>query len=173
MKISSNDLEPKSFIDVLLEKGKLGHDVLHQMSSYVHIDSIEKKEEESSTKSENSEKDIKAENCKKANKLKADIMNHYKDMIANYNQRGSDSIDAISSVSNSAPFGVDKEVCSICSTYKKDEVFTYPLYLYRTKFPFIIDKPPKVSKDSEDRAIDDIADDYETFNIEEEEEEEN
>ena len=166
MKISSNDLEPKSFIDVLLEKGKLGHDVLHQMSSYVHIDSIEKKEDESS------EKDIKAENRKKTNKLKADIMNHYKDMIANYNQRGSDSIDAISSVSNSAPFGVDKEVCSICSTYKKDQVFTYPLYLYRTKFPFIIDKPPKVSKDSEGRAIDDIADDYETFDIEEEEEEE-
>ena len=177
MKISSNDLPPKSMIDVLLNKGKLGRNVLEQMSRHVHLDCLDDENEQQ-------KQDTKADKHKIAAKLKQDIMNHYKNLISNYNasdhlqQKGGDSLDEISSVSNSMPFNSDenKDVCSICSTYKKNEIFSYPLFIYRTKFPFIIDKPPLVSKNSPCLAVYDNDEDFESKkevkNDDEEEEEE-
>lgn len=61
--------------------------------------------------------DMKTANREKAKKLKAQIMQNYKNMISTYNtsdhltQNKTESID-----------DVENEVCSICSTYKKNEL---------------------------------------------------
>lgn len=152
LKISLKDLPPKSFVDLLLERGKLGHNVLQQISTHVQIDFVGKEKEDKQV----DDKSSKEEKRKRANKLKEQIMNQYKDMIANYNnQKSADSIDAISSMSASGAYNAENEVCSICSTYKGNEILTLPLYLYRTKLPFVIDKPPITSKDTEGHSIDD------------------
>lgn len=172
MKFSSNNLPPKSFIDVLLNKGKLGLEVLNQISLHVHLDCINDNE----TKQPNTVEDINLSKRKKAKKLKEDILSQYKNKLANYNvldQKGADSLDGIGSISYSNPNECDIEVCSICSTHKKNEIFAYPLYVYRTKFPFIIDKPPMLAKDevADEIEIDDNLGDI-SINIKENEDEE-
>ena len=157
-------INKKSFIDILLEKGKIGRYTLDQISSYIHLDILDKGQI-------HNECDIKEKNRQRANKLKADIMNHYKNAISDFiQQKGSDSIE------DSTNYNADREVCSICSTYKEKEVFCYPLYMYITKFPFIVDKPPMFQMEEpgvpieEDNTKSGIEYDY--YEDEEEEEEE-
>ncbi|KAK8880615.1 hypothetical protein M9Y10_003297 [Tritrichomonas musculus] len=146
IKFETSNLPPKSFIDILLEKGKIGRSVLDQISRYIDLNINEIKDE--------GKQDMKSVNRERAKKLKADIMKNYKDMISSYNtldQKGADSID-----------DTEKEVCSICSTYKEDEIYCYPVYLYRTKFPFIVDKPPSFDNDIPWDPIDDIMKDFDS-----------
>ena len=171
IKFSSENLPPKSFIDVLMNKGKLGQEVLNQISFYVHLDCIAGND----NNQQSTKEDINTIKHNKAKKLKEEIMSQYKSMLANYNisnQRESDSIDGIGSISNSITIAGDTEVCSICSTHKKDEIFAYPLYIYRTKLPFIIDKPPMLEKDevADEIEIDDNLGDI-SISIDENEEE--
>ena len=121
MKIGSNKESPKSFIEILLEKGTIGKSVLNQMT--VEVENIEKDKEDSNITKK-----------MRARKLKEDILNHFKSSAESFNANDDDT-----DLSN-----MEKESCSICSIVRKRDVLCYPLYLYRTKFPFIIDKPPLV-----------------------------
>ena len=144
IKFATNELPPKSFIDILVEKEKIGRTVLDQISRYIDLNVSETKDE--------GKQDMKSMNREKAKKLKEQILNNYKTMISSYNaldQKGGDSIDE-----------VEKEVCSICSTYKKNEIYCYPVYLYRTKFPFIVDKPPSFDNEFPWDPIDDDVKDF-------------
>ncbi|KAK8835926.1 hypothetical protein M9Y10_040307 [Tritrichomonas musculus] len=129
MKISSTDEQPKSLVDLLLEKGEIGKNVLDQLC--VQIDGISNEQEKEDL---NKMKKIRAQ------KLKEDIMNQYKTMTMNFNKNEDDENEDDETISNT-----DKEICSICSNVRKNEVLSYPLYIYRTKFPFIVDKPPNVT----------------------------
>ncbi|KAK8888327.1 hypothetical protein M9Y10_039394 [Tritrichomonas musculus] len=130
IKISSENQSPKSFIEILLEKGEIGKTVLDQMSIEIEaqIDGLANQKEK---------QDVNKMKKIRANKLKEDIMNHFKTITANFNDQNDENLTLINSE-------VDADVCSICSTTKKDELLCFPLFLYRTKFPFIIDKPPLV-----------------------------
>ena len=85
----------------------------------------------------------------KANKKKAEIMNHFQNQLNQYHF--SDSLSA--SQSGEIPFS--KEVCCICSESSKKEILCFPLYVYRTKLPFIFDKPPLFDKKADAIAVDD------------------
>lgn len=47
MKFSSNNLPPKSFIDILSNKGKIGQELLNQKSLHVHLCLVERKKMQS------------------------------------------------------------------------------------------------------------------------------
>lgn len=131
MKFSSNNLPPKSFIDVLLNKGKLGQEVINLISIHVHLDCIEN----NNTKQPITTEVIKTSKREKVKMLKEDIKNHFKDLISIcgiLDQKGAGQLDEIGSSSYSNPDLCDNEVCSICSTHKKNEILDYPLYIYRT-----------------------------------------
>ncbi|KAK8888725.1 hypothetical protein M9Y10_033459 [Tritrichomonas musculus] len=128
IKIGHDNQVPKSFIDILLEKGEIGRNVLGQMS--IEIEGIDNQKEK---------QDLNKTKKMRANKLKEDIMNHYKSITASFSMNDDDQNDE-----GMTPISTEKDVCSICSNSRKNEVLAYPLYLYRTKFPFIFDKPPIV-----------------------------
>ncbi|KAK8864994.1 hypothetical protein M9Y10_010522 [Tritrichomonas musculus] len=137
IKICSPKLGSKSFIDILLEKGEIGKSCLKQMS--VDLGQFQNGEDQR----------IEINQIKKnhAKKMKEEIMKHYKNAINNFTVNKSEAIEGgTSSLKNF------EEVCSICST-KKEEILSYPLYIYKTKFPFIIDKPPLIEVDSDDECI--------------------
>ena len=128
IKIGSNSREPKSFVDILLEKGEIGKNVLSQMS--IEIQNLD---------NQNNKEDINKMKKLRAQKLKENIMNHFHSITSNFNLNDDQNEDAITPSNTS-----EKETCSICSNSRKKEVLSYPLYIYRTKFPFIIDKPPLI-----------------------------
>lgn len=130
VKIGSPDHEPKSFVDILLEKGEVGKNVLIQMS--VDISKY-------GFKDSNAEMTQAQINKKKAKKMKDDIMSQFKSAISNYNFVENDQLDENPSLSSTIG-----DACSICSTIKKDEILSYTVYMYRTKIPFAFDKPPMV-----------------------------
>ncbi|KAK8841018.1 hypothetical protein M9Y10_027855 [Tritrichomonas musculus] len=130
MKIKPKDGSPKSFVDLLLEKGQLGKNVLGQMS--VQIEGVSNDEEK---------QDLTKLKKLRAQKLKEQIMNHYKTITTNFNKDDEENDEKEEEqLSNN-----DKDICMICSNTRKNEVLSYPLYIYRTKFPFIIDKPQLVT----------------------------
>ena len=122
VKIGSILQSPKSFIDLLIEKGEIGKTVLGQMS--VEVEGFD-----------NQEKKADITNMKKmrANKLKEEIMNHFKTITASFNVNDDQNEDS------DQPSNSEAEVCSICSNSRKNEILSFPLYIYRTKFPFIVD----------------------------------
>lgn len=71
-------------------------------------------------------------------------MNRYKDMILSYNTNEVSNNEATSDALNSTPsnsIDIEKdEVCSVCLTAKKNEILSFPVFIYKTKFPFIFDK---------------------------------
>lgn len=127
IKIGSYKLEPKSFVDILLTKGELGKSVLSQLSVEFEV-----------TGNQPQKQSIKEINKKRANKLKQDIMSQYKTIISNYNMNNVDQVDEQTEPSEDT----QDEVCSICVPVRQDQLLSYPLFIYRTKLPFIIDKPP-------------------------------
>ncbi|KAK8849983.1 hypothetical protein M9Y10_018577 [Tritrichomonas musculus] len=126
-KICSSTESPKSIIDILLSKGELGKSVLNQMS--VEIEGSEK---------EQNKQDLNLMKKNRARKMKEEIMTHFKSLSSNFS-----IVDDQKSTPNKSSTSTN-EVCSICSMEDKDEVLSYPLYIYRTKLPFIFDKPPIV-----------------------------
>lgn len=82
IKIGSDKLEPKSFIDILLAKGELGKSVLSLLSVEFEV-----------TGNQPQKQSIKEINKKRAKKLKQDIMSQYKTTISNYNMNGADQVD--------------------------------------------------------------------------------
>ena len=130
LKIGSDSLEPKSIIDILVDKGELGKSVLKQMS----VDYEEKD-------SQNQKNAQNALNKQRASKIKENILNHYKNIITNYSTNELDVND-----DEKAESQAGDDVCSVCSSAtSKEQILCYPLYIYRTKFPFVVDKPPLVS----------------------------
>lgn len=70
--------------------------------------------------------------------MKESILIHFKSLSSSF------SLDE-NNVDDDDDNDEEKEdVCSICSLTSKGEILSYPLYIYRTKFPFIFDKPPFV-----------------------------
>lgn len=130
VKIGSPDHSPKSFIDLLLEKGEIGKNVLTQMS----VDISKYGFNDANTDIEQVQ--IKKERAKK---LKAEIMSQFKSMASDYNFTDLDQLDESRSLSTTIG-----DVCSICSTAKENEILSYAVYIYRTKIPFAFDKPPMV-----------------------------
>ena len=92
--------------------------------------------------SEKSKQDLNQMKKDRARKIKESIMIHFKSLSSSFSLEGDESDELLKTQSST-----ENEVCSICSTHKKNEIFAYPLYVYRTKFPFIIDKPPMLAKD--------------------------
>lgn len=127
IKIGSSDLEPKSLIEILIVKGKLGKDALQQLSVDVEID-----------KNQSQKDSMKEAKKKLANKLKQNIMDHYKTVISSFNVNDDDATE------ETAEQECSDENCSICFSSKNDQILSYPLFIYRTKFPFIVDKPPLI-----------------------------
>ena len=127
MPIASSNESPKSIIEILLEKGDLGKNVLNQMAVEIEWNETEKTKED-------------ADQMKKerARKMKEDIITHFKSLSSSF------SLEDEASEESMTQSSVENEVCSICSMETKDEVLCYPLYIYRTKLPFIFDKPPLV-----------------------------
>ena len=123
MKIRSNNEEPKSIIDILLEKGEIGKSVMSQMSVEIGDICDEKNKE-----------DVDKMKKIRARKMKEDIMNQYKNI--------SSSLSLNDEFDDEYEDDEAKETCSVCSMTKENEVLFYPLNIYKTKFPFIIDKPP-------------------------------
>ena len=116
MKIEPLNHQPKSIINILMNKGQLGQDALHQVSHYVHIDeldNIDKKEKDSKKE----QLDQKAIQKQRANKLKEDIMNQYSNIRNQYHF--SDSISDSFSLSNSG--------------------FIYPIFIFVSNSGFCID----------------------------------
>ena len=68
------------------------------------------------------------------------LIYQYKTMTMNLNKNDDDGNEDDETISNT-----DKDICSISSNVRKNKVLFYPLYIYRTKFPFIVDKPPNVT----------------------------
>ena len=162
VKIGSNKFKPKSFIDILHEKGELGENALKSMPIDINNDGSNGQQTEA-------EKNLIKK--KHANKLKESIINNYKKAIANYSLNDVDSCEEQSSADNS------EDVCNICSTTKSDEILSYPIYIYRTKFPFIIDKPPltkinPLNEYSVDDPRDDEPDDFDELDQKDDEEDE-
>lgn len=134
IKFKCGSNEPKSFIDILSDRGEIGKKVLRQMKvKHKGSDCQQEKDDQIKLKKD------------RAKKMKDEIMNHYKNCTANFNTTGIQSSDLFTSTQS---IGVEKETCSICSTSKKNEVLSFPVYIYRTKFPFIVDKPPVISLDA-------------------------
>lgn len=125
MKISySKSSEQKSLVDILIDKGEIGKSVLRKVSIEIKIDS-----------DSNEKQMIKEINKKRAKKLKQSIISQYKSAISSYS--------SINSVTDSTDeTNTNEDFCSICSSTIEDQILSYPLYTYRTKIPFIIDKPP-------------------------------
>lgn len=126
--ISSSTEPPKSIIEILLEKGELGKNVLNQM--FIEIEGNE---------SEKSKQDLNQMKKDRARKMKENIMIHFKSLSSSFSLEGDESDELLKTQSST-----ENEVCSICSIETKDEILSYPLYIYRTKLPFIFDKPPLV-----------------------------
>ena len=124
MKICSSTESPKSIVDVLLEKGQLGKNVLTQIG-------VEVEGEKDEDKNKKDQNQVKKD---RARKLKENIINHFKSFSSSFSLEADQNDDE----------NTEKELCSICSIDKEDEILSYPLYIYRTKFPFIVDKPPFV-----------------------------
>ncbi|KAK8881373.1 hypothetical protein M9Y10_004109 [Tritrichomonas musculus] len=79
-------------------------------------------------------------------------MSQYKTIISNYNMNGADQVDEQTEPSEDT----QDEVCSICSSVRQDQLLSYPLFIYRTKLPFIINKPPiQKVEDAKIAAVDD------------------
>ena len=53
--------------------------------------------------------------------------------------------DEIANDESLTPTNTEKDICSICSMTKSKEVLSFPLYIYKTKIPFIVDKPPLIT----------------------------
>lgn len=161
VKISSDSLPPKSFIDVLLSKGELGRNVIDQMSINDQIEIENQPTEED----EKMKKKLIAK-AKKQAILEQFSKNQSKFSIQKENH--SSSIDQ-ASVSND----VDSDCCSVCGSAVIDDL-SYPVYFYRTKVPFIVDKPPFVNLSKSEnlnlKAVDDDDDDDELHSSNEEEE---
>lgn len=155
MKFEPQNLPPKSIIDILKDKEQLGQDVLRQISTNIHINLLDESENEIKIE----EKDLKTIQKAKIKKLKDEIMNQFSNIRNDYCciYSTNESI----SLSSSGLLSLNKEVCSFCSESKKNEILCFPLYIYRTKFPFIIDKPPLVSSEEvNDIAVYDYEDDF-------------
>ena len=137
MKISYDKLEPKSLIDLLQEKGQIGKKVLNILSESSVIDGFDnnKLNEAGIAEKKKAQKE-------RITKMKSNIIDHFNNMISNYNSSNSELNEPANSQENNEL----NEVCSICSSQKKDEALSYPIYIYRTKLPFIFDKPPEVKK---------------------------
>ena len=146
MKIGYANHEPKSFIDVLLNKGKIGKIVLNELA--INIDG----ENENKTNQE----DTKTVTKNRARKVKEEIMNHFKNLIADFNNNDVFDNDEERNLAENMN---DKEVCNICTTSLPNEILSYPVFLYHTKFPFIIDKPLFVKKEEGDNDNDNDKDD--------------
>ena len=65
-------------------------------------------------------------------------MNQFKSSASSFNANDEDELNS----------NIEKEACSVCSVLRKNEVLCYPLYFYKTKLPFIFDKPPLVELQS-------------------------
>lgn len=144
IKISFDKHPPLSFIDILQEKGKIGKDVFNQISDNLGIDGFDNQDSNLKEAMKENQKKVKKN---RANKLKDEIMNHYKSLISNYTMSESDNrLGSTSSFDINSSTGVinyDGDFCSVCSTNKKNEALSYPIFIYQTKIPFIIDKPPE------------------------------
>lgn len=126
VKIGSDFHKPKSIVDILIGKGEIGKSVLQQLSIDVDFGN-----DQTDTDS------IRERKKKRAKKLKESIINQYKTAISDYYSNELDTPEE-GNVSN------DDDVCSICASTIDNQILSYPLFIYRTKLPFIIDKPPLV-----------------------------
>lgn len=156
MRFSNDSMPPKSFIDVLLSKGELGRNVIDQMAVRGEID-IEIDDQKD-------EHDEKVRKKKLAMKRKQEILAQFNQVQSNFvNQKDSISNDPTSSVDTNS------DCCSVCGSSDIGNL-SYPVYFYRTKIPFIVDKPP-FSDCSEPNEILQAVDDFDDeTNLEEEEE---
>ncbi|KAK8840486.1 hypothetical protein M9Y10_030691 [Tritrichomonas musculus] len=141
MKIALNQKEPKSVIELLKEKGPLGNETLQKISQNIQLDGFTGDDEK---QEENKKKEAK----EKVNKMKEDILKQFQ------NKRNKYCLSDSLSISNSSPLPFIKEKCCICSESKK-EILSYPIYMYRTKLPFIFDKPPLFESTVEGVSVDD------------------
>ena len=119
---------------------------MEKISQNIPNDVFSCKNTEQNEACENLIKQIKKD---KANKKKAKIMNHLQNQLDQYHF--SNSLSA----SQSGEISFSKEVCCICSESGKNEILCFPLYVYRTKLPFIFDKPPLFDIKTNEIAIDD------------------
>lgn len=117
--------EPKSIVDILLEKGEIGKSALSQMS-VVLLGGIG---------DEQARQDVSKMKKARALKLKESILSHYKNVSSSF---------SLADDSEAPQAGSEKDACAICSIEREKEILFYPLFVYRTKFPFIVDKPPLV-----------------------------
>lgn len=144
IKIAYLDEEPKSFVDILTQKGDAGKDLLNQMSIDLG----------SNTASPTKQNNISQEKKNRASELKANIMKQYKNMIQTSNVLEQEDMQ---------PDEIELETCSVCSLNKTDELPAYPIFMFKTKLPFIFDKPSKLIGNVEaelevDSCIDEIID---------------
>ena len=141
MKIALNEKEPKSIIELLKAKGPLGNETLQKISQNIQLDGF-------AGDDENQEEKKKKEAKEKVNKMKEDILKQFQ------NKRNKYCLSDSLSISNSSPIPFIKEKCCICSESTK-EILSYPIYMYRTKLPFIFDKPPLFESTVEGVSVDD------------------
>ena len=134
VKFTLNGSDGKSFIDIIAAKGEVGKKVLAEMAVETGAEGGD---------GSNKEDQISKQKKMKAQKMKEEIMSHFKNMTYSFNSVDLQSASAEDLLSPTP--SCERETCSICSMPKRNEVLSYPLYIYRTKFPFIVDKPPHVS----------------------------
>lgn len=143
IKIGYGKHTPKSIIDILLNKGKIGNKVLSQLS--INIDGIK-------VDKVNEKQDQKLVMKQRAKKIKEDIMSQFKEMVSNFNigEDENDQEDENDEIQDSEH--IEKDTCSICSINKPNEILSYPIFIYYTKYPFVFDKPPFLLNKDDDGA---------------------
>lgn len=147
LKISYKKEQAKSFIDVIREKGEIGKNALELMKVNSNMND---------TNDNNNAANEKMAKKQRANKIKEEIMNQYNNIVLNYRMSDhriidssgrleiTESVDSFYSPTCSGIIKGLTEVCSVCSTNKKNELLSYPIFIFQTKLPFIFDKPPLV-----------------------------
>lgn len=134
-----------SIIDLITKKNKIGQFALKKISEMLDLQ-IELPHTT----------DISKETKKRrAVAIKQQIMSQFNQQIQNniplltrHSSRNLSDLNA-----SSDTFQNEKEVCSVCSTTRQNEVLSYPLYIYRTKLPFVFDKPVHVKGNIESSGI--------------------
>lgn len=154
IKFSSENMAPKSFIDVLLDKGQLGLNCISQLTVKDDI-VIEKRKEE--------EEDEKVKKKMQAKERKQAILEQFNKVQKNFNapkESVSNSLNGSSSVN------IDSDSCSVCGSTDMTHL-SYPIYFYRTKIPFIVDKPHLYDSKDADESLHAVDDDDEDESFQE------
>lgn len=141
IKFYLSDQQPKSFIDLMHDKGDIGRKALFIIKENLGFDDLDEK----AAKKDNENEDEKLKMKKmKANQIKSNIMSSFNKMISDFSLKDDEEEEE-----NGEDDGQSADDCSICLSEKENESVTYPIFIYRTKFPFIVDKPP-VAKEGEE-----------------------